>query len=66
MELSAQNGSLETTTIKQIRHSLPIRCKEGIVPINGIECLIVLVLLVIVAGLAFRSGFTRGRYRRRK
>jgi Tfp pilus assembly protein FimT len=32
-------------------------------PVSLIECLIVLVLLVIVAALAFRVGFFRGRGR---
>ena len=29
--------------------------------IGGPECVIILVLLLIVAGLAFRGGFFRGR-----
>ena len=29
--------------------------------LGGAECLIILVLLIIVIGLAFRSGVSRGR-----
>jgi hypothetical protein len=32
--------------------------------IGGMECLIILVLVVIVAALAFRTGYFRGRDRR--
>ena len=32
--------------------------------IGGLECLIILILLTIVVGLAFRSGIVRGRGRK--
>lgn len=32
-------------------------------PVSALECLIVLILLAVVAAVAFRAGFFRGRGR---
>ncbi len=32
-------------------------------PLGGVECMIILVVLVLVAAVAFRAGYFRGRGR---